>query len=324
MTAKLSEINVHGVNYQYIDYGDDNEVSTSVDGLIIPVDSDVRDKLLNVGGFYRDLLTPLSEDETIKRIVVLSVTERGMSQLVGFFFDNGEKDMKVSWTKEPKIVKHYENHIKEKDVTYENINTLEFLQSLSGDKTQKYFKILDRYYNPISVDDTGLHVNGKVVKYGQTIIINNFKKMIDKHSNLKGSNLDTLSVDKIELNIYDGGPRFMETIGSGKLYNKEGKLITRIEDYYYSYVNKKERDYEKFLNEYRLDLLHDFALRANERIKVYPEQKEEIVNGYMSQYEKELEEDNEPATQMIGLNLLLSCIEENLVEIVDESKSCEQ
>jgi len=37
-----------------------------------------------------------------------------------------------------------------------------------------------------------------------------------------------------------------------------------------------------------------------------------------------LEEDSEPATQMIGLNLLLSCIEEDLVEIVDESKSCEQ
>lgn len=324
MTSKLSEINVHGVNYQYIDYGDDNEVSTSVDGLIIPVDSDVRDKLLNVGGFYRDLLTPLSEDESINRIAVLSVTERGMSQLVGFFFDNDKEDMKISWTKEPKIVKYYENHIKEKDVAYENINTLEFLQSLNKNENQKYFKVLDRYYNPISVDDTGLHLNDKVIGYGETVIIKDFQKMIDKHSNLKGSNLDTLSVDKIELNIYDGGPRLMGTIGSGKLYNKEGRLITRIEDYYYSYVDEKERDYEKFLNEYKLDLLHGFALRANERIKVCPEQKEEIVKDYMSQYEKELEEDNGPATQMIGLNLLLSCIEEGLVEIVDKSESCEQ
>lgn len=315
MSAKLKEANVNGTTYQYINYSEDNEIKTSVDGLIIPVGSN-RDKLLNVGGFYRDLLTPLSEDDTVKRIVVLSVTERGMSQLTGFFFDNGKADMKVSWTKEPKIAKYYENHIKEKSIEYENINSLEFLQESSGD--EKYLSILRNYYNPISADDTGINIDGEVVQYGETLIINDFQKMIDKHSSLKGSNLDTLNIDKIELDVYEDGPRLMGTIGSGKLYNKEGRLITNIEDYYYSYVDEKEVSYEEFLNEYKMDLLHELALKINKKIKACPEQKENIMNGYMTQYEKELEEDNQPATQMIGLNLLLSCIEEGLVKAANK------
>lgn len=319
MTAELNEINVRGVTYQYIDYGKENDVKTSVDGLVIPINYETREKLLDVGGFYRDLLTPLSEDETVSKIVVLSVTERGMSQLIGFFFDNGEDDMKTSWTKEPNIVKHYENHIKRKGITYENINTLKFLKA-EGEKentNEKYFIILDNYYNPISADDTGINIDGKVVQYGETLIIKDFQRMIDKHSNLKDSNLDKLKVDKIELDVYEDGPGFMGTIGDGKLYNQEGRVITSIEDYYYSFVDDDKEGYEAFLKEYQLDLLHTFASRANERINVHPEQKESIVNEYINQYEREMKEDNEPASQMIGLNLLLSCIEEGSVEIAN-------
>lgn len=317
MNSKLKQTEVRGLTYQYIDYGSDSEIKSSVEGLIIPINSEVRESLLDVGGFYRDLLTPLSEDESVNRIVILSATEKSMSQMVGFFFDNGEEDLKVSWTKEPRIVSYYEGHVEKKNISYENINTLEFLQQEDAKEVtnEKYFSILDDYYNPVSADDTGIHIDGKAVQYGETVTINNFKKMLDKFESLKESNLGKLNVDKIVLPIYESGPRFMGTIGSGEIYNEEGRVITNIESYYYSYVSDSEEDYDRFLEEYKIGMLHEFALRINRRLRSRPNEKERIMKQYMEEYERELKENDEPVSEMIGLSILLECINEGLVTV---------
>ena len=320
MTAQLVKKELNGKIYNYINYGDvpANELlpSTSVDGLIVQINDESRNKLNTVGGFYRELLTPLIEDEnmSITRLVILSVTSVGMSQMVGYFFDDGSDDMKISWTKEPKIATYYEKHLKDKKVSYLNINTLDFLDEQEN-KESKFFNILNYYYNPISADDTGIQVNGQIVKYGETVIINDVQKMVEKHSNLKKSNLDLLNVNKIELQIYKDGPKLMGTIGDGLLFKEDGSLVSSIEDYYYSYEYDDEKEFDLFLKEHCLEYLHEFAIEANEEINKNPDNKETIIDKTIKKYELERKEDNEPVRQMIGLNFLLSCIKEDLVEI---------
>lgn len=324
MKAKLIKKNLNGKTYNYIDYGNEssNEFrpSTSVDGWIVEITNESREKLTTVGGFYRELLTPLIEDEnmSITQLIILSVTSTSMSQLVGYFFDDGSQDMQVSWTKEPKIATYYEKLLKDRNISYLKVNTLDFLSNQKN-KESKYFEILDLYYNPISADDTGIHMNGQIIQYGQTVIINDIPKMIEKHEHLKESNLNLMDISKIELKIYRDGPKLMGTIGEGLLFRKDGSVISSIEDYYYSYAHG-ESELEEFLEEYYLDSLHEYAIEANKKINKNPEDKEKIINETIKDYELEKEEDNNPLQEMIGFNFLLSCIEENLVEIKKTQK----
>ena len=312
MKAQLKETVVNGTTFQYIDYGDGR---SSVDGLIIPINKEVRERLLDVGGFYRDLLTPLQKDESVIRIVILSVTERAMRQLIGFYFDNGKDDMEISWTHEPNIVKHFESYVERKDVPYEKVNTLNFL--LKKDTTnEKYFSILNNYYNPISYNDTGIHIGERIVQYGETITINNVQKVIGKFESLNESSLRKLNVDKIILKVNEKGPGMMNTIGSGELYTAEGKVITSIEEYCSSYCEDVEE--EEFLATHNIDRLYDFAMRINKKLNRKKdrtqEEKEAIINEYLIEYEKEVDEDNSPVKELIGLNLLLEFIKEGLAE----------
>lgn len=95
MTLKLKTINVQGLTFQYIFYGENKNPKTSVDGLVIPVNKQTKEMLNTSGGFYKELLAPLN-DET-KRIIVLNVTSIGMKTVTAFFFEN-KKNIQTSWT----------------------------------------------------------------------------------------------------------------------------------------------------------------------------------------------------------------------------------
>lgn len=310
------QTSVQGKTYNYIQYAEGDEKISSVVGFIVPIDSNSKKKLLNTGGFYRDLTIPLFKDEQgkIKRIVILSVTGVGMKTLTGFFFDDETNDMEVNWTTEPKIGPFYSRNIKDKGVDFETINTLEFLAN-ETDTSKKFFEILtSNYYNPISIEDTGVKVNGEIVKYGQTVMINDVQTIVQKIEHLKDGNLGKLNVDKIELTLYKDGLKLMGTIGDGKLINKDGKVITVIEDNYASYANEGQ-SFEEFINEYNFELIENTAYSINEGIKRRPHRKESIMEDYISIYEKHLKESSEPMSEMIGLNFLLACIKENLVTL---------
>lgn len=303
--------------YNYIQYPEGDEKISSVVGFIIPINEESRKKILNTGGFYRDLITTLFEDENrkIKRIVILSATLTGMITLTGFFFDDGSKNMKVSWTKEPNIGPFYSKNLKEKGVDFEIVNTLEFLAN-ETDTTKKFFSILEKnFYNPVSVDDTGIEVNGENVEYGKTLIINDVQKIVQKFPQLKDEVLGKLNIDKIELKVNENGPGFMGTIGSGKLINKNGEVITVIYDYYVSYVEEGQT-FEDFQNEHIMESLENTAYKINLNITKRPNKKQTIIEDYLKTYDRECQEESEPVSEIIGLNFLLACIEENLVKTV--------
>ena len=123
-----------------------------------------------------------------------------------------------------------------------------------------------------------------------------------------------MKIKKIELPIYETGPKIMGTIGSGFLLKEDGSPVTSIEEYYYSNEQDK-KDYEVFLKEYYLDSIHFLAINANEKINRKPGKKEEIISEAIEAYNLEKEEDSKPVKEMIGINFLLSCIEEGLVEV---------
>lgn len=318
MTAKLMQKVVQEKTYNYIQYPEGDERISSVVGFIIPINIDAREKMMNTGGFYRDLTSPLFKDENqkIKRVVILSVTIKGMISLTGFFFDDGSKDMQVSWTKEPKIGTFYTNRIiKGKGIEFETINTLEFLSN-ETDTTKKFFAILDKnYYNPNSPNDTGIAINGENVEYGSTLIINDVQTFIEKFPSLKEGNLYKLNVDKFELKINENGPGLMGTIGSGMLIKKDGSVITVIEDYYSRYAEEGQ-SFEDFKNEHIMEDLENTAYEINDYITKRPHKKSEIMKEYLFKYDRERKEEAEPVSEMIGLNFLLACIEENLVKRV--------
>lgn len=313
--SKLLNAIVHGEIYNYINYEteDKSKPQTSVDGLIIKVTSENKEQLISATGFYRDLIKPLIEDEnnSINQIVILSVTTKGMAKLTGFFFDNGEDKMELSLTREPNIVKYYQSYIADKNVQSENINTLEFLAN-EINPNKNFFNILKYYYSPTSVEDIGFEIDGIPLKYGQTVIINNVQSLVNKHENLKGGKLDILDVDKIELKIYEDGPKLMSSIGKGLLYDQNGDIITSLK---YYCIEEIEGDYAEFEKQCQLKDLHIFALRANEDINKRPHKKESIIADCIQRYEREMEENSKPHYETIGVGFLLESINENLVTI---------
>ena len=314
--AKLEQINVGGVTFQYINYNDD-EKHSSVAGLIAPITPESRKQILNVGGFWRDMLEPLRNDESIHRIVILSATEKGMKRIIGFFFDNNQPPFEVTWTKEPNVVQYYEKHLKDRDIPYENINTLSFLQAIEQDKehNEKYFYLLDHYYNPVRPDDTGLHVGDDMIRYGQNITIKNLQSVVQQYDNLKNGVLGKLKVDTLKLKIHENGPHLFGTIADGTSYREDGRVVTNIEDYYYTHEDGNYKSFEEFLKHHEIETIHYCAYQANERINRRPHKKDDIIAECNREIDAELRENNEPYNQMIGLNLLLVCIKENLVSI---------
>jgi len=313
MTLKLKTINVQGLTFQYIFYGENESPKTSVDGLVIPVNEKLLQQLSTMGGFYKQLLTPLFTNE-VKQITILSSTTKGMTTKTGFFFDDDSENPQVSWTTEPTIICHFKKYLENKNIPYHYVNSLELLSSLEN-PNHKYFKILDDYYNPISASDTGLYFKGKMINYGDKIIINDLKKLIEKYENLQDNHLDKLKVNKIELTINENGPGFFGQIGEGKIYNDENTPISNLYCYY-TLSNQKEK-FEEFKQKYENDSLYEYVTKMNEAIKRNPNEKESIVKEYLEDYQNDMTEDNDPFLQPVTLSVLISSLEENLVSLSD-------
>lgn len=207
---------------------------------------------------------------------------------------------------------HYKKHLDKKEIAYSNINSLDFLSKLNQNDNLQYFNILDYYYNPISINDTGIYLkNEKMINYGQKITITNFKKIIDKHPSLKNGRLDKLNAHEMELFVNEKGLGFNNGIAEGKAYDEKGNLITNIYDYYI--LSNQQEDFITFFDNDKKELAHMYALKINKKIN--SSNKNEIINKYSKEYQEELDESLEPAYILITLDVLMSSIEENLVSL---------
>lgn len=312
MTRKLLSETINDKSYAYINYGIESKSTTSVDGLIVPINSEIKKQLITVTGFYRDLLEPLLKDEnnSINQIVILSVTTTGMAKLTGFFFDNGNDEMELSLTKEPNIVRYFEKYIQGKNVPCQSINSLRFLKTQTNPRN--FSTLLKYYYNPKSVDDIGFEIDGQPLHYGQTVFINNVQSLIEKYDNLKQGKLGLLNVNKIELNIYPDGPKIMSSIGEGLLYDQNDEIVSSLK---YYCIEEIEGDFEEFSNQCEMESIHICALQANEEINKRPHKKDSIIQECVQRIERELKENKEPYYETIGIGFLLASIKENLVTL---------
>lgn len=312
--ASVQTITINDTDYQYIDYPSDVQRS-SVAGLIIPITSDVREKLLDVGGFYRDMLAPLRKDDTIKRIIILSVTEKGMEKITGFHFDNGNDEaLQTSWTKEPNIAHYYAKHVDKKNISFEPINSLVFIKE---NPHEKFTNMLDHYYSPTRVDDTGIYIGDTMLHYGETVTIQPIEKLIKRYPHLEKSTFGQLSIDKCNLTINEKGPSLMGSIGSGPIYTKDGRIVSSLEDYYYRYIKKEDDNvfdtFESFKTAEEIDIIHGHAQRANRTLSQGHRNPENVMQKCFDDIERDWVDVNNPSTEIIGLGLLLGAIEQGVV-----------
>lgn len=305
--STIETIEVAGKEYKYLQYPDNK---SSVNGLVITITPEVRENMLGVGGFYRDILEPLSKDDSIEEVVILTVTERGMKHLTGFFFPNGEK-IKTSWVGEYNIAKHYADHLDKKNVPFEIINSLEYLKN---NPKEEYLQILTDYEEPKTEDDTGIHLDGEVIPYGETVVIKDVQKMVEKYPNLAEGVMGKLNVDNIQLKINENGLGLFNIIGSGTLYQKDGTVITVEEGYFHTYYEKEENEtFEEYEKQADIERIHYHAEKANQRLTRGYFSKERIMVECIEGIEKDRKEIQEPVGELIEISYLLAAIEMGLV-----------
>lgn len=317
--SKVLEKVINGETYKYIEYKKEGDLPlTSVDGMVIILDEETKCKLSGFGGFYRDLMSPLLgvESDSIVRLVALSSTTPGMNQLTGFFFETDTEKMMVSWTAEPRIVEHIYRRILKEDVSISVINSLDFLEDLD-ESNSKFSKILDNYYSPLCVDDTGLYIDGVMINYGDQLVIKKLQQAIENNPRLRSKNILRMKVDSIELTVNENGIGTNGIIGSGISKKKCGSTISSIESYYYNFVSNETStasDYLKFLKENHDETIEHLEEKKERMIKDNRMPEEEILTKISEEYKKGVLEDNETSVELIGLGFLLECIKDGLVK----------
>lgn len=306
----LEQVEIRGTVYNYIK---SEEVGTAT-GIIIAVNEKVRDKLLEFTGFIRDMFNPLFKDETIEKIVILSSTIKGMIKKAGVFFINSNGEMKKTLTNENSFVNYLKKQLKEKKIPYETINSLKFLksESIKNNPNEEYFKILNNYYNPQSVNDTGFYVEGKMIEYGSTVLIKNLKSLVTQYDSLKDGTFNVPHSDQVILKINNNGVLSMGFIGEGTIRTNLGVNVTELEKWY---KTDFEGPHEETLEKCKISLLHEYALIINESLN-NGESLEEASKMYLKMYEDDLVEYSNPLNVLIPVNLLLVSIQNGDVEIL--------
>lgn len=311
----LEQVEIRGTVYNYIK---DERVCTAT-GLIIPIDKEARDKLLEFTGFVRDMLGPLFKDETIKKVVALSSTTKGMLKKTGFFFINSNGETEITLTNESEFVDYLGKRLEEKGIPCELVNTLEFLKSESEKDVpnEEYFKILNNYYNPQSVDDTGIYIDGEMVEYGATVRIKNLKGLVAQYKNLKEGTYGVPYAGQVIFTINEDGVHSMNLIGKGIVQTEEGKNLTQLEEWYRTDF---EGSHEKTIEQCKVSLLNEYAFKINDLLKSKNASNIESVNKkiyrHLKQYEEELIEYAEPLDVLVNMSILETSIKNGDAEIV--------
>lgn len=314
--GEIKTVEVQGKELQYIDFKDKTHKSpnTSVDGLVVKINKETKDKMLDTGGLYRDLLTPLTQHESIDKVIILTVTTKGMICLTGYYFESQNVIVDCTLAKEPSLAFHYKFHLDQKEVPYENINSLEFMKVSNNN----YSYLLDNYYSPTCVNDSGIVMNGEIIPYGSNLVIENFGKLVEKFPKLKESPIGKLNADKLILKMHNS-PRIAGIVGLAEVVTKEGHKVSDLESYYVNYHHSSREEenkdnFEDFKEMIIIDHIHSEALSANKQIDRRPKMKEEFIQKAVKNHEQFVNENNDPVKEYVQLDVLLEAIKLNLVK----------
>lgn len=311
MLKTLKTITINNKDYTYIHTIDkDGKEDTTVAGVIITIQPDTVEKLNHVKGFFGNLLEPLlkNTDKDIEKVLILGLTRKGMEQFTGIYFYNSENIIYQSLTNEPSIVSYLSDQLTEKDVSYEEINSLEYLRDHPNEKINH---LLDKYYSPRRIDDTGLYIDNEMVYYGDELEVKNIPKMV-KDLELEHTSIHKIQPSRLLIKISDKGPRMMGSIGRIE-FEKNGKPLTDNEGYFYSGMfDTGETDYEKFVEKEKMDLIHATAIRINKALSIRTKEKHaRTIEYYSRDLTDSMMETKDPFVEVLLIRVLNAMLEGN-------------
>jgi len=309
MSKELKNIVVGNKEYTYID---NKEGDSSVSGMELNVTTKVKEELVeNVGGMTRDIFKKIDEDKTIHTIVILMVTSGGMTKRIGIYM-KGKDEIYDRYTEEQSFFSHLKNKFIDKGIHFKEINSLEYIRDNEDiDRTI----IMEEYYNPKCLDDTGMYLEEEMIDFGKVLKVKDVNKLYDFCGIKDRTLLKRYQPDKVELVISEELPTTIFGSGGRLKFKKNGDYLLNTTG-----IILKNKDvgveHAESLSQLKDKDILTYAIKVNDRIDEIKDKEER--HNWIHAFDKEIDDIEEDIYEVrLGYKLVVKILEEGLVEKKD-------